>query len=260
MANSSISCFSLGLPFADQPTHLPALVDRRLLVDAEIRKNLAPEAGRVAVYDGDVDQSRIDHLQQVVIRQVLWRCLELDRRFPLPSEPRIELSEMTPVARRPSHHNVLAGEIVERAHGRRLRSRDCHLLDATEERAASVHLSETVGSEGEDAGGYVAPACQEIGNERVARSGNKDHMNVDVPPGSILLTEPVLECAQQLVLHSGLAAPIDPVLGTGGRDQNPDHAPGDHAVQIAGPGVGERPDERRHRGGEGVGPRVGVGS
>ena len=249
----------LGASFADQPAHVAALVDRRLLVHAEVRENLAPEAGRVAIHHGDVDQSRIDHFQQVVVRQVLGGCLELDRRFALAGELRVELLEMTPVARGPSHHDMLAGEVVERAHRRRLRSRDRHLLDAAEERAAGVHLGETVGGEREDAGGYVAQAGQETGNERVARSGNEDHMNIYVPPGSVLLAEPVLERAEQLVLHAGLPAPIDPVLGTGGRDQDADHAPGDHAVEIAGPGVGERPDERRHLGGHGVGPRAGVG-
>src|SRR5215203_5343182 len=137
---------------------------------------------------------------------------------------------MTPVTRGPSYHDILAGEVIERAHCRRVPSRDCHLLHPPEERTAAVHLGETVGSESEDAGGYVAPPCQETRDELVTGSGNKHHMNVDVPPGPILLTEPVFEGAQQVVLHAALAAPIDPVLGACGRDQNADHAPGDHAV------------------------------
>ena len=158
----------LGAVLPNQPAYVAALVDGHLLVHAQVRQDLAPEEGGVAIHDGDTDQAGIDHLQQIVIRKVLRRRLELDRRLALARKPCVELLQVTPITGGPPHHDILAREVVEGAHHGRLRPCDHQLLDAAEERPAPVHLGHALGGQREDAGGHVTAACQEVGDERVA--------------------------------------------------------------------------------------------
>lgn len=122
----------------------------------------------------------VEHLEQVFVLQRLGGFPERDQRFLSGRELLVQGGEAFVVARRFAHEDRLAGEIIKARNLRR--SRPCHndLADIAEACDREVHQFPALGRNGDIAGRYVTLACNEPGQQLVARLRDEYHSHLQV--------------------------------------------------------------------------------
>ena len=78
-----------------------------------VREDLLPEVGDVAIHHGGVDQAGVHHLQDVFILEVFLRGDDFHRLLAGGGEPRIQRHETFVVGARRTHVHAAAGELFD---------------------------------------------------------------------------------------------------------------------------------------------------
>jgi len=199
----------------------------------ELREHLAPERGEVVVGDRDLDQARVDHLEDVLGLEVLGCRTDPHHRLAAAREVRVERLEALVEARRFTDEDFGAGQIVHGADGRRPGPGDHDLRDVLHRRVGEVHQLRALLCDREVAHGDVATPVPQRRHELVLGHWNDRDVHPDVA-GLESPVEVALEHLSDLEDQPALDAAIDEVEGLRERGQDADQAALDHAVEIAG--------------------------
>jgi len=204
-------------------------------MDAHLREYLRPQPGLVVVHHDPWNQTGIDHLQQVLVLQVLVRGDQLHGRQAALGERKIQRLEVLVVAAPGPHENLPSRQLVDRPRNRLVLAGDQNFADAIVERPREIHLCFPGRGDGEVGCGDVPAPLQQPGDELVARHRHRHHVDLLLRPGEIQpRVEIPLELLDALGDHAALATAVQEVEGLAVDHQRPDDAPLLQAVQVVG--------------------------
>ena len=186
----------------------------------------------MAVHHGHREEPGIDHLEQVLVLQVLVGRPHPDLRLAGLAERGVQAPQALVVTAGGADADLLPAEIVEALEGRGGRPGDDQLAHVRQEGRGEVHLLPALGRDGEVGGGDVTPAAEEPREELVPAHRDDDDAHLDgLAPE--LLVDVALERLERVVRDSLLPAAVDEVEGLAVDDQRPDLAALGHPVEVA---------------------------
>ena len=111
-----------------------------VLADLDLRQHLGPQLGLVVIDHHERDQAGIEHVEQVLVLEVLVGLDQPQRGALLRREAAAESLEACPVAARVAYPDLLTGQVLDGGEFRRGRSRHHHLLHVLEVGLREVDL------------------------------------------------------------------------------------------------------------------------
>ena len=109
---------SLGLFFRNAHAISPPVRTAAFGCEADLREDLRPELGLVAVHDDEPHEPRVHHLEEVLVLEGLGGELESDGALARLLELGVEAQEALVVAARLADEDLLAGQVLGALDGR----------------------------------------------------------------------------------------------------------------------------------------------
>src|SRR5262245_3337730 len=228
---------------ANHPGDVGAGTDLDVRVDRQLGEDFLPEVADVGLGDGHLHEAGIHHLEDVLGLEGLRSKPDPHRRLFRRGEIPVECLEALVVARRFANIDFLAGKIVQGHDRLGARPGDEDLRDVVPEGVGEVDVLQPFWSDREVAHDDVATAREECRDHLV--SGDRNAVDVDANVSGL---EPLVQIGLvdlgDVVGDATLDRTIHEVVGLRVRHQEPDPAPLDHPIEVAGPrlgaGIGQR--------------------
>ncbi len=107
------SFLETGCVATNGPAEVAARSNREILMNDDVGQHLRPEFRQIVVGDGDLDESGVDHLQQVLGLEILAGCDDLDLlETPFPKRC-VEVIQTLPVTARGPDEDPFAREVIQ---------------------------------------------------------------------------------------------------------------------------------------------------
>ena len=211
----------------------------------------------MVVDDGERDQADVQHLEQVLVLEVLVGRDQPRRGAPGRHQAPVQGLEARPVAARAADPDLPAGQVVEGRDLRRGRPGDHDLPDVLEVGLGEVDLGPALGRDRQVGGDEVALARQQGRDQAVAADRDEVDGHLRRALGALPLAQEGLERAHVLVGDAAGLGAVDEEAGPAVGGQHADDALLEHDVEVA--AVGAAVEERLELGRRGRRPRAGRG-
>ena len=220
---------------ADGPRDRPVVVDDEIVAHSQARKDFRPNVRLVVVDDRIGDESGAHHLENVVVFEILVDRVNCDRREALGREIRAEAAQVAGIGARGADKRLLARKVAKRGKAGRIGASDDDFLDVPYPGRRKIDQSLPLGRDRQFARDHVAFAFQQIGDQRVARRGQEDHVHSQMALG-VFGVEPGFERLSQFGDQPHLPPSVDHVEGLIVGDEETHEPAFRHAVEVTRPG------------------------
>src|SRR4029079_2434272 len=201
---------------------------------------LLPERSTKVVGDDDLQQPGVGHLEDVLVLERQRHGPDDDRRLPLLLELLVERLKALELNTLLADRDLLAREVGHAGNRRRSRTGDDDLVDVLLRWDGEIDELGAFGGDRYTGGDEVALSLRQGVIESVPRGGNNDHENLRGMCGLELCVDGLLELGRDVDDDASRDALIHEVVRLAVRRQDSNHAPLDHAVEVASPWADER--------------------
>ncbi len=223
--------FETSGALSHRPTQLPSAGDGEIVAGDDVRQHPRPESSQIVVGNCDLDQTGIDHLQEVLGFEILAGGDDLDLLETAFTKRRIELFEALPVAARFTDNDSLTRKVIDAGEFGRVRTGHNQFADILRAGYGEIHLPRSLGGDGERGDGHIATPFFEEGKELISHDRNRRDLERATPELEFLI-ERFLELTQHVGGDSPLGAAIEEEVGHIVGDQHPDLPFLDHGVKV----------------------------
>lgn len=151
--------------------------DRR--VEGETGEDRLPESRVERIADDDRDEPGVDHLQQILVLQILRDRDQLHRRFAHLDQSLAQRFEMFPVAGGAADVYRPPGEILHAGDARPARASDHQLARLLSHRRREIDQLLAFRGDGQVRGGDVPLSVEQGWDQLIARHGDEHHLKAE---------------------------------------------------------------------------------